>query len=300
MSNPWNESDKPSDDNPWAQSGSNPWDQRQDAAPPTMGWVPADSHPPQTTAENTQDLGAPVSMPSAPPKRNRVGGVLVGLIAVLALAIIGVVVWIFLSGRIGGADQNGSDNSEVTVVQTTEIATGEASGAGFDKAGSSANPETSAPPRAASPTVDDANEGEGEALNNSPSASARSVERSASAQPVAPALPAAAQQAGLISSGWSDNTATRCGGSQNLVYAGRDSDAWITVCESNGQMIYRSDIFGGTLSATVDQGRSNPNQGEFYIDASPSIIKVVGGGVEVFQSGTLIAEKNLPSAWVLN
>lgn len=65
-------------------------------------------------------------------------------------------------------------------------------------------------------------------------------------------------------------------------------------------MTYRSDIFGGTLTATVDQSRSNPARGEFYVDASPSIIQVVGGGVEVFQGGTLIAEKNFPSAWVID
>ena len=296
MSNPWNESGKPSDNNPWDQPGSNPWAPPQDAAPPTMGWGAADSHPPQESTKSTQDLGSPVITPSVPSKRNRVGGFLVGLIVVLALAIIGAVVWLFLSGQLGGADQNDSDSSEVAVVQTTETATGESSGAGFDNAGSSENPDASASPQAPSPTVDDTDE----ALNNSQSASARSVERRTSAPPVTPALPAAAQQAGLTPSGWSDNTATRCSGAENLVYAGRDSDAWITVCKSGSQMIYRSDIFGGAFSASVDQARSNPDQGEFYIDASPSIIKVVGGGVEVFEGSALIAEKNLPSAWVLN
>lgn len=300
MSNPWNGPEKPEENNPWAPKENNPWEQPDDSAPPTAGWGHAGYGSQQQFHEDTDSLGdaGSVQAPSPVKKKNRLGGFLIGLIMVLALAIIAAVAWLYLSGRIGAGEQGSSEGNEEAVVQTAELSNEESASAA---PGSS----ESAPASASSDPSEEASEEQPEDVSSEEhndeesGETARSVGRPAT-EPAAPELPEAARGAGLTLSGWSDNAATRCDSSQNLVYAGRDSDAWITVCESNGQMTYRSDIFGGTLTATVDQSRSNPARGEFYVDASPSIIQVVGGGVEVFQGGTLIAEKNFPSAWVID
>lgn len=285
MTNPWNDIGNQPDNNP--PGDHNPWGSPQDAAPPTMGWLPAHPQPP----ENTADLN-PVATSS--PRNNRIGGFLIGLISILTLTIIGLVAWLFLSGRMGDTPVNSTSPDAVTVVATSESEKAEPT---QDSSVDNAAPERQVQPDR--PTVPSAQSTDAATAPNSPQASARSVERRATAQSPAVAIPSAAQQAGLTPNGWSDNAATRCGGNQNLVYAGRDNDAWITVCESGGQMTYRSDIFGGTLTAAVDPSRSNPAAGQFYINASPSIIEVVGGGVEVYQGGSLVAEKSFPSAWVL-
>lgn len=294
--NPWNDPPKQSSENPWSQPDgdapeTNPWGQPQEAAPATAGWS---SEP----ADNTQDF-VPVSAP--PKKTNRVGGFLIGLIIVLALAIIGAVAWLFFSGRLGEGTPASSGDPESVVVTASDSANAgadsEVRASDITDAGQPASPsrEASATSSAAATRDEDADSSE-----DSTQASARSIERRTTSQSEPAAIPEAAQAAGLTATGWSDNTSTRCAATENLVYAGRDTDAWITVCESNGQLTYRSDIFGGTLAQPVNLGRSNPQLGEFHIDAAPSTIKVVGGGVEVFQNNALIAEKNLPSAWILD
>lgn len=292
MTNPWNDPEKPEANNPWAPKENNPWDQAQDAAPPTVGWGRSGEGSRQAFHEDTDSLGDAAPVEATPRKKSRVGGFLIGLIMILALAIIAAVAWLYLSGRIGGGDQEQPGEDDGAIVQTVDPSAEENDGSVTDEAENTTVSASSEPSQEVSTTAAEEDEEAG--------ATARSVERRPSAEPVAPDLPEAAQSAGLTLSGWSDNAATRCNNSEELVYAGRDSDAWITVCEANGQMTYRSDIFGGTLTATVDQSRSNPSQGEFYVDAAPSIIEVVGGGVEVFQGGTLVAEKSFPSAWVLD
>lgn len=292
MTNPWNESDQPADDNPWGQARNNPWDQPQEQAPPTAGWATADWGAPQEPHEDTDDLrnAAFVTSPPPPPqKKNRAGAILAGFVIFLALVTIAAVAWLFLSGRLGTEEPSRGDDSVAPVVETSEVAeeSTEESAEAEEENGDVTQDSVAAQPSEVSASRVDSSE-------------TRRVERLPQAQPVEPSLPAAAEQEGLTLSGWSDNAATRCSGSEELVYAGRASDAWITVCESNGVMTYRSDIFDGTLTDTVDSGRSNPSQGEFYIDADPSIIRVVGGGVEVYQGGSLVADKQLPSAWVLD
>ena len=301
MTNPWNDPEKPEAHNPWAPKESNPWSQPDEAAPPTAGWGHATYGSRQEFHEDTDSLGDTGPVQPLPPakKKNRLGGFLIGLVMVLALAIVASVAWLYLSGRIGAGGQDNSDRGEEAVAQSAEHLNDESASAGPGSSESSFAEASSDPSEEASSEESEVASSE-ENNDDETGEAARSVGRRASAEPAEPELPEAARGAGLTMSGWSDNAATRCDSSQNLVYAGRDSDAWITVCESNGQMTYRSDIFGGTLTATVDQSRSNPSRGEFYVDASPSIIQVVGGGVEVFQGGTLIAEKNFPSAWVID
>ncbi|WP_279192726.1 hypothetical protein [Corynebacterium stationis] len=298
MTNPRNEPEKPEANNPWASKESNPWSQPDDAEAPTAGWDHV-SYGSEQFYEDTDSLGGAESPQAQFPvgKKNLLGGFLIGIIIVLALAIIGAVAWLYLSGRIGTDEQGSPGGNDEAAVQSAEPVNEESASAVLGI------PESTS--AAAAPSEETSGEEpettlEEENSDSESSGPARSVGRRPAAEPATPVLPEAARAAGLTSSGWSDNAATRCDSTQNLVYAGRDSDAWITVCESDGQMTYKSDIFGGTLTATVDQSRSNPARGEFYVDASPSIIQVVGGGVEVFQGGTLVAEKNFPSAWVID
>lgn len=274
MTNPWNDHEKPEANNPWAP---------KDTAPSTAEWGD-ENFSNQQQFDETGFLEDAGTMESVPPtgNSNRLGMILVGLIIVLALAVIGVVAWLYLSGRMGSGEQESSGQEEM-VAQAVESSSEESSSEEADESESPSESFSEEPSQ-----------------EEESGAAAHSVGRQPSAKPVVTQLPDEAREAGLTLSGWSDNSATRCTSSENLVYAGRASDAWITVCESNGEMTYRSDIFGGTLVGEVDQSRSNPERGEFYVDASPAVINVVGGGVEVLQDGEIIAEKNFPSAWVLD
>lgn len=253
MTNPWDSSPNQPGPEHHTPGMQNPWDNPQDARP----------------------------QPTTPSGKNQPSGLLIGLIVLLALAIIAVLAWLFISGRPGDSTVAETVSpGTVTVVVTSQLEA---------PSTTERSTVTVTPTRSSIQTT----------TPTTPQSSARSVERSATPQPPAAVIPPAAQQAGLTATGWIDNSATRCRGNEDLIYAGRDSDAWITVCESGGQMTYRSDIFGGTLTAAVDPARSNPATGEFYVNASPSIIEVVGGGVEVTQDGSVIAQKSFPSAWVL-
>lgn len=249
MTNPWDSSPNQPGHEHHTPGMRNPWDNPQDATTPSG--------------------------------KNQPSGLLIGLIALLALAIIAVLAGLFISGRPGDstAAETASPDTVTVVVTSQPVAPGT----------SERSTVTVTPTRSSIQTT----------TPTTPQSSARSVERSTTSQPLTAAIPLDAQRAGLSPYGWIDNSATRCRGNEDLIYAGRDSDAWITVCESGGQMTYRSDIFGGTLTAAVDPARSNPATGEFYVNASPSIIEVVGGGVEVTQDGSVIAQKSFPSAWVL-
>ncbi|BAC19694.1 hypothetical protein [Corynebacterium efficiens YS-314] len=252
---------------------TNPWD----SSPDQPGH---EHHTPgmQNPWDNPQDAHP---QPTTPPGKNQTSGLLIGLIILLSLVVIAVLAWLFIGGRPGDSTvaETASPDTVTVVVTTQPEAPSATERSTVTVAPTPSTLETAAPTTSQS--------------------SARSVERSTTPQPPVAVIPPAAQQAGLTATGWIDNSATRCRGNENLIYAGRDSDAWITVCEGGGQMTYRSNIFGGTLTATVDPARSNPATGEFYVNASPSIIEVVGGGVEVTQGGAVIAQKSFPSAWVM-
>ncbi|MGP6174997.1 hypothetical protein [Corynebacterium sp. A21] len=136
------------------------------------------------------------------------------------------------------------------------------------------------------------------------SAADRDANRLSEAPAPAPqpgAIPAAAQADGVNERGWASNGAVNCASGEELIYAARGSDAWVTVCESgSGAMTYRSDIFGGTLTAPVMPGASNPASGRFMVDASPAVINVQGAGLIVEQDGQVISRAALPVAWVFS
>ena len=251
--------------NPWDNSTSQPGHEHHTPGMQNPWGNPQDAHP----------------QPTTPPGKNKPSGLLIGLILLLTLVAIIVVSWLFIDGRPGDSTAGETPSPDTVTVVVT------------------AQPEASSTSERSTVTVTPTRSSIQTTTPTTPQSSARSVERSTTSQPLTAAIPLDAQRAGLSPYGWIDNSATRCRGNEDLIYAGRDSDAWITVCESGGQMTYRSDIFGGTLTAAVDPARSNPATGEFYVNASPSIIEVVGGGVEVTQDGSVIAQKSFPSAWVL-
>src|SRR5699024_6690833 len=215
-------------------------------------------------------------------KNSRVGMILVGLVVVLTLAVIGVVAWLYLSGRMGAGEQESSGQEEM-VAQAVESSSEESSSEEADESESPSESFSEEPSQ-----------------EEESGAEAHSVGRQPSAKPVVTQLPDEAREAGLTLSGWSDNSATRCTSSENLIYAGRAGDASMTVCESNGEMPLRFDGFEGTVVGVVDQPHSNPGRGAFFVDASPAVINGDGCGVEVLQEGKIIAEKTFPSAWVLD
>lgn len=206
-------------------------------------------------------------------KRNPIG-ILVGVIVVLLLAIAGVVTYILVSATSAGT---ATSSAPATATSTVVVA------------------DSLLPPaqRAPDHTRDTA--------VNSPAPvepSAQPAPRSQSAAPVAPAIPAGAQEAGVTGSGWADNPTVNCGAAEDLVYAGRGDSAWVTVCESgSGQLTYRSDIFDGNLTAEVTA--ADPAAGQFTVEAAPSRIIVAGDVVRVYQDNSLVAEEPLPSAWVI-
>src|SRR5699024_12103348 len=73
-------------------------------------------------------LGDTGTMQSVQPtgSSNRLGMILVGLIIVLALAVIGVVAWLYLSGRMGAGEQESSGQEEM-VAQAVESSSEESS-----------------------------------------------------------------------------------------------------------------------------------------------------------------------------
>ena len=112
MTNPWNDHEKPEANNPWAP---------KDTEPSTAEWG-------DENFGNTGFLGDTGTMQSVPPtrKNNRVGMILVGLVIVLALAVIGVVAWLYLSGRMGAGEQESSGQEEM-VAQAVESSSEESS-----------------------------------------------------------------------------------------------------------------------------------------------------------------------------
>lgn len=240
---------------------TNPWNEQPAPQTREQGW----DQPPQTQQWGTA---------AAPPQRRRgAAGILVALIAVLAVAIAGVVAYLFLNGNLGG---NGVATSSpgTIVVESTVVET-------------------------AGPVADDAGEDAPEAAP-APAATATRAQSQPRPQQQSSGLPAAAQSAGLTLKGWSDNSATRCHAAEGLIYAGKGDNAWVTVCGEGGQLTYRSDVFGGTLAMPVDMSQSDPANGYFVIPASPSNILLSGDRVLVYQDDILVASENLPEAWIID
>lgn len=94
---------------------------------------------------------------------------------------------------------------------------------------------------------------------------------------------------GALSYGWAENPSVNCAGNEDLVYAGRGDDAWVTVCRAgDGAMTYRSDVFGGNLTAPVSA--AHPAAGQFTVDAAPSVISINNSQLLVHQNGRVVSQ----------
>src|SRR5699024_9434945 len=124
MTNPWNDHEKPEANNPWAP---------KDAAPSTAEWGD-ENFSNQQQFGNTGFLEDAGTIQSVPPtrKNNRLGMILVGLVIVLGLAVIGLVAWLYLSGRMGAGEQESSGKEEM-VAQAVESSSEESSSEAADE-----------------------------------------------------------------------------------------------------------------------------------------------------------------------
>lgn len=210
-------------------------------------------------------------------------GVIIAIIGVLLVAIAGVAAYLFLVPSGGGNSSVGTSSDDFMVSTVTETALAEEE-ISFE---STETIPAEIEDDALSTTTRDAR----------PVAAAEHNGDQAPENEIV--LPAPARSAGLNLSGWSDNAVTRCRSGEELIYAGKGTNAWVTVCRSGFEMTYRSDVFGGTLTSAVDLGQSNPAQGNFVIPVAPSTIRLSGDVVRVYQDGVEIATESLPNAWVL-
>lgn len=283
MSNTWGSGDNGSQ---WDQ---NPWDQ---SAPETNHWETPPTNP---------HAGATAPQVTPPPQRKGMSRVVVPVIIALGAGVVGVGSYLFATGALGGVGgtNDGAAGTTVTIQTTVPGAAGETADGG--RAPTAATAGTVPDERETGAGRTDSTAGSDRSAPGAPSApTARSARSVQPAPSPADNFPAEARAAGLTATGWSDNAVTRCGAGESLVYAGRGTDAWVTVCAAGGGMTYRSDVFGGTLNMPVDRHRSNPANGSFTIPASPALIQVEGDQVLVYQDGRLVNSKNLPNAWLIN
>lgn len=201
-------------------------------------------------------------------------GVLLAVIAVLLAAILAVLGWFYFSTQGAGGQNTTAAPQTVTTV---------AEAVGEEGAAVPTTMSTMVvPPPAAERDSNRITE------NIAPTTSAAEV------------IGAAARADGVTARGWVDNSSVNCASGETLIYAARGEDAWVTVCSSGANQTYRSNIFGGTLTAPVVRGQSNPAAGYFTVNAAPATIIVRGAGLTVEQDGQVISSAALPVAWVFD
>lgn len=101
--------------------------------------------------------------------------------------------------------------------------------------------------------------------------------------------------AGLGEHGWtSGHTYADCHGSERVVFAGTGPDGRAIICQDQaGTLIYRSAIFGGEFTGSI----IGQDGGNYYVDASPSIIVVTPSGISVREGGGLAATADFSDSW---
>lgn len=225
--------------------------------------------------DNFNELHSPGYTPGAAATKRNPIGIVLGIIVVLLLAIAGVVTYMLVSATSSGSATGSAPITATSTVVVANSAQPPAQRAPEDTWDTATNPDVPAEP------------------------SAQPAPRTGTTAPVAPSIPAGAQEAGVTGSGWVDNPSVNCGANEDLVYAGRGDSAWVTVCESDGgRLTYRSDIFDGSLTAEVTA--ADLAVGRFTVDAAPSRIIVEGDVVRVYQDNNLVAEEPLPSSWLIS
>lgn len=245
---------------PQVPSATNPWAAMNAPPAPPQGPPPV---PPQGRPPQYLPMGPTQQVAT---KKSPVG-VLLAVIAVLLAAILAVLGWFYFSTQ-------GSGGQNTTAAPQTVTTVAEAAGETLST--------MVAPP---SPTERD---------------SSRITESITPPTSAAAVIGAEARADGVTARGWADNASVNCASGETLIYAARGEAAWVTVCSGGGSQTYRSDIFGGTLTAPVVPGQSNPATGYFTVNAAPATIVVRGAGLTVEQDGQVISAAALPVAWVFD
>lgn len=207
------------------------------------------SSPTQPTPEWQQ---YPPQQQYSQPQPKRGGGmvgVLIAVVAVVAVATVSLLGWLLYSSGVFGSSPGSAPAGGTVVVQSTVVETQEAE----------PEPEEETTTRRTTTT------------------------RTTTATPERETQEPVSSIPGLRADGWDDNTITRCGGGESLVYAGRGDNAWITVCDGAGGLTYRSWVFNGNLTEPATQ----TGPGRFVVDVAPNRIVVDDNVINIYTNGTL-------------
>ncbi|MDO5669653.1 MAG: hypothetical protein Q4G50_06590 [Corynebacterium sp.] len=209
---------------------SNPWDHN----PQTQPTPEYQQYPPQYSQAQPKRGGAMV-------------GVLIAVVAVLAIAAVSLLGWLLYTSGVFGSSTSSAPAGGTVVVQSTVVETQEP------------QPEPE------------------EETTTHRTTTTRTTTATTQREAPESSVP------GLRADGWDDNTITRCGGGESLVYAGRGDNAWITICDGAGGLTYRSWVFDGHLNEPATQ----TNPGRFVVDVTPNRIVVDYDVVDIYTNGTL-------------
>ena len=240
-------------------------------------------------AESTAPSGIAVSYPDEIGRRRSPVSWLLAIILVVLIAIIAVLAYLFISST--------SSSENVEQAQTADNAlTDAADTSGETLSGGLLGEATTVQSLGAEDTAEVAAEPESEVAtplsSAKPSSQSLTDIRIRESEAVDSSIP------GATSYGWADNASVSCRANEDLIFAGRGDNAWVTVCESDdGHMTYRSDIFGGNLTAAVTG--ADPTAGQFTIEAAPSVISLNKSQLVVYQDGVTVTSAILTDVRVL-
>lgn len=198
---------------------------------------------------------------------NRILGIIVALLAVVAVALGGLVFY--------------QSTIELSSYKPTGPASGEAVTSSADASTGDADPdEKPADEEPEAPAT----------VTTTESAPKRQDEQDEKEQPSAP---------GLGDSGWSANASTRCGAGETLQFAGqRGGQDFVTLCEgSDGGLTYRGDVFGGQLQSTAVGDDTSISSQYASVAADPAVIVIDGEQLRVEQSGAVVNSLTFDEYW---
>lgn len=102
----------------------------------------------------------------------------------------------------------------------------------------------------------------------------------------------------LGNKGWIDDSATQCGSSEELWAAGREGTNYITICSNDGgsSFRYRANVNGGQLDIKKVRA-TDPDNGRYTVEASPSTIEIYSTKLEVWTGDNLQKTLTFDSSW---
>lgn len=242
-------------------------------------------------AETTAPSGIATPYPEETRSKRSPVGWLIAIILVVLIAIIAVLAYLFITST--------SSSEKVEQAQTADSAlTDAADGSGETLSGGLLGGATTEQSLATEDTDEVTAEPESVEVatplsSAKPSSQSLTDIRIRESESVDSSIP------GATSYGWADNASVSCRANEDLIFAGRGDNAWVTVCESgDGHMTYRSDIFGGNLTAAVTG--ADPTAGQFTVEAAPSVISLNKSQLIVYQNGATVTSAVLTDVRVLS